>query len=170
MLTVLKSILIFLVVLLPLRLVGILLLIPVCAFYRLGQFPKLLRWFDDYKEVYLNQIADTDFRRQACHMYFGKAHCDLVDHYNKTALRRYLWAAHRNAVNTFKYTMLGSEDYENAKEIKALDGDMLQISGTNFYIRYRFGHKTGDHTHNHTMKLLGIPLEFACSVGIRRGD
>lgn len=79
----------FLLIQLPLQLIGIILLYPVCAVYPIGAFPALLRWFDS-ADPYVGRDTSVIRKVQAQSLY-----------------ERYNWVAFRNPINYFAYKYLG---------------------------------------------------------------
>lgn len=74
---------------LPLELVGILILAPVCLMSTSYRLPKILRWFDN---------AD---------MYVGRDTSTYLKVVDSGWIPRYLWLSLRNPINYFGYTVLG---------------------------------------------------------------
>lgn len=83
------NICLFLVVELPLQLLGISILLPICYFYNLGQFPKIVRWFD---------IADFYTTRDT-------SSAQLVN--TQGILAKFVYCAFRNPINYFGYFIEG---------------------------------------------------------------
>lgn len=89
----------FLFIQLPLQLVGILILLPVCYFYRIGELPKALRFFDSAdpfigRDTSVIDKLNTNPRSTPYFVYN-----DLITRYN--------WLAFRNPINYFGYKYLG---------------------------------------------------------------
>ena len=83
------NILSFLLIQLPLQLIGALVLLPVCYFYDIGEFPRVFRWFDS---------ADP---------YIGRD-VSVINHVSSLGwTSKYVWTAFRNPTNYFCYRYLG---------------------------------------------------------------
>lgn len=85
-----KHLTILILVCIPLEILGILILLPICWFSRNSIYlPKALRWFDN---------AD---------LYVGRDPKVYLEVCQKGTLYRYYWLALRNPLNYFGYTRLG---------------------------------------------------------------
>lgn len=178
----------------PLRLIGIFYLLPVCAMYKMGEFPRCAVWFDDFRG---RKIKEQPYLQQTpyCLNNFGLGHCKAYNIANNTFLGRYIWLAWRNTTNMFKHTVLGEvvstgcfytvdDDLEGnillyfsgaqnknnlrAQEYSRINGDEIKIPFTRHGIRVRIGHKINNLDYVKHMAELGIPLEFTFSLGLRK--
>lgn len=97
---IIKHLLLFLLVILPLQLIGALLIIPSCILQEptaLIPLPKFLKWFDN---------ADQ---------YVGRNTQTYMAVYASGKWARYCWLAWRNPLNYFGYTILGIEIDQSLK-------------------------------------------------------
>lgn len=111
LLRLLKHITVFLLVCVPLQLLGIILILPVVYFSKDYQLPYLFRWFD-CADFYVNRDTST--------------YIALVDSGSKW--NRYTWLAFRNPINYFDYQYLGykwtgQEVYTTYSSIEDTIGD-----------------------------------------------
>ena len=95
----------YLLIRLPMLLLGIFILPFICAKYRMGDFPVLFKHFDDYRGRYLTTVSKLD-RQVTCRKLFGLGHCELYQDYNKSAYKRYVWTAFRNSTNVLVHSTL----------------------------------------------------------------
>ena len=179
-------------IVLILRAVGIVILVPITYKYRLGDFPRWCRWFDDYRGYRMSKLSKLN-RLPWCVQHFGEGHCDLYNKYNDSWYLRYVWSAWRNTTNYFKHQTIGidywpgdasfhsdynyreiSYSYEDlpteifAWEYSRINGNEVKIPLIPYGIRLRFGYKMDNLEHVQHMRYIGVPLEFAFSIGIRR--
>ena len=148
-----------LLVKLVVQLIGVFLLIPVTYRYKLGEFPRWAKWWDDYRGRWLHDNTDA-----VCINMFGKGHCDMYDRYNSTWWGRYKWAAFRNACNYFQHEPLGKWYIQG--HVEQYYGYIPLVFGLK--LRYNIGYKFFSVEHARHMQSLGIPLQFVFSIGLRR--
>lgn len=146
----------------PLQLIGIIILLPVCLYQgtSLKPLPKLLRWFDN-ADQFVGRNTDTYF-----------------DIYRSGWWNRYIWMAFRNPLNYFGYSILGykvkdlvsdyggNENYSVGDGVENIEGflntevsfglwdeeeiyEYYYIKAYNFFglrkcFRFRMGYKIGD--------------------------
>lgn len=94
----LKHLFIFLFICLPLQITGILLLLVLCKFCKIGEIPKMFRYFDS---------ADP---------FIGRDISSIQVVNNKGYWSRYVWLAWRNPINYFGYKILGIVIDKGAKQ------------------------------------------------------
>jgi len=94
-----KEILSFLCIQLPLQLLGAVILLPVCYFYKIGKLPRVLRWFDS---------ADPFVGRDTSVIDRLNDYPETSPYFRYSAYwTRYNWLAWRNPLNYFGYKYLG---------------------------------------------------------------
>lgn len=156
----LKHILILITLKLPIQLIGILICYPICCKYKLGQFPKWCKWFDDYKGRHIkNQNANYVVK------WFGSQHHALYKEYNKTPLKRYIWCAFRNPINVFQHEVLGKH-YKQKTSLWEFY-KYYKIPLINKYLRIRIGYKVGDKAHQYMVEKLNFHYQWVFSIGVR---
>ena len=144
------------------QLIGILILPIVTYRYQLGTFPGILKYLDDYRARWsLQRVQDNP---QIMKDQFGIEHTLLFNSHNSTWWGRYKWSAFRNACNYFQHSPLGliwQDDgvFHHYGYIPVAFG---------YSIRYNIGYKYFSEQHAKHMLLLGIPLQWVFSIGIRK--
>ena len=157
----------FLLVSLPLMLIGAIVLIPFIALgYKIGSLPIVVRWFDSV-DPYVGR--DTTVITRVNNGQFWDQYSPL-----QLKLNRYMWLAFRNPINYFTYKYLGfvwgrpeivvkgdSQVGDSAGKHEGLCYTEVRQDNKTYYeyyyikkitnsscIRFRFGYKIGDITKN----------------------
>ncbi len=140
----------FLLIQIPLQIIGILILYPVCRVYSIGAFPFALRWFDS-ADPYVNR--DTSQIQQVN---------------QQTTLQKYYWVAIRNPINYFAYRYLGFVFPQNTKYI--LYGNLDVGDSTGDEPGYRYLETDQGYYEYLYVKRLGETKCFYFRMGWKVGD
>lgn len=99
-----KHLTILLLISIPLQILGLLILLPVVAFYDIGKLPRALRWFDSADPFTGRNTEVIDRTNQG-----GWLKDSPAGTYSKLATiwNKYIWIAWRNPTNYFGYKVLG---------------------------------------------------------------
>lgn len=109
----LLSFICFLGIELPLQLIGMIVLLPLCAFYDIGKLPRVFRYFDSADPFVGRDTSVIDLLNTvpALSPYY------VINPY----WTKYNWLAIRNPLNYFQYSVLGFQF--TGKEQMSISGD-----------------------------------------------